>query len=370
MSIKKIPSESQDWFIYFIIASLLIHGAVLWSVIIMSEHGGLLTSRKTPVKKPVYVQVVELPPDYKAPESLKALPRTPKRYADRTSVVEVEKIPEAKAVVIGPLAGSKTEKKAPGAKTSRAARAEKKSSKTSKPSKIFKPAEETASRRSAKKAKSPVKEKTAALKKTGIKGAMSDAAALEHEREGLVVLKSDKIKEPERKGSLKETQASKNDNSVKKRVGEENAGAAVAPSAPSRPRLLLSEGQVTALTRQYRGSAPTSKSKTLMLNTSELKYQSYLIEIKRKIEQYWEYPRAAARQGWEGKLFIDMTIKRDGTLSYIKLTRSSRYPSLDDAALTAIKLSSPFTTFPENFDIDEINIHGQFVYTLINMPIH
>ncbi len=201
--------------------------------------------------------------------------------------------------------------------------------------------------------------------------------------EGDVVLKSSKTKTPQESSRLKKTEKNKVVSAKRQRKKgtkktdtseiwrSEAAHSGASPSQPSpasKPNLLLSEGQVTELARRYQGSAPVSKSKTLMLNTSELKYQSYLIELKHKIEQYWEYPRMAAMRGWEGKLFIDLTIQRDGTLSEIKLSRSSRYSILDDAAITAIKLSAPFTTFPEDFDINEIKIHGQFVYTLLGPP--
>ena len=53
---------------------------------------------------------------------------------------------------------------------------------------------------------------------------------------------------------------------------------------------------------------------TLLLNTSEFKYQKYFMNIKKRIEFYWEYPLLAARKGQQGRLTIDFVINRDGTI--------------------------------------------------------
>lgn len=360
----------------------------MWSLLVMSEEGGWLAHRRAEVKKPEYVQVVELPPGYKAPQNSKTPPSKPKRYADKTSVVDVEQIPGHKAALTTPPGSARAEQKAGAKKTSKASKAakavsaKKKVAGSSKPRRVFKAKKNPPREKRTKKTEKSREQKRfadskkPAEKTTHLKEAKLREAVIEPVSEGDMILKSNKIKTLEKSGKLKASPKKKEVSAAKRKDTSEiwrteagrSGAAASTPSPLSRPNLLLSEDQVTMLSRQYQGSAPASKSKTLMLNTSELKYQSYLIELKHKIEQYWEYPRLAAMRGWEGKLFINMTIQRDGTLSEIKLSRSSRYPVLDDAAITAIKLASPFTTFPKDFDIKEINIHGQFVYTLIGPP--
>jgi len=384
VSIKKSFSHSPEGFKYFLIISLCLHGALLWSILILGQHGGWLARKRVQVKKPEYVQVVELPPDYKFPGSSLKPPKKAKRYANKTSVVEKENIPGGKAILIRPIPGAIAGKKSRasrGTKAAKAAKAAKKAAGVAKPRRIFKTKKGAAKGKGMKKAKiAPQKKAIAAsAKEAPRKEAKLEARAALPLTEGDILLKSKK-----KKGAKI---ANKSDKTIKKRTlsaskgtGHEKGGGgntlnpdaghnkavAKAPAARFRPNLLLSDSKVSELARRYQGSGPHTKSKTLMLNTSELKYQKYLIELRHKIEQYWEYPRSAAMRGWEGKLFIDFTIKRDGSITDIRLSRSSRYPILDDAAITALKLSSPFTTFPENFDIDELKIHGQFVYNLIN----
>lgn len=139
--------------------------------------------------------------------------------------------------------------------------------------------------------------------------------------------------------------------------------------APKRPGLFPTDDRIAELERKYESEAPKGEvGKTLSLNTSELKYQKYLMDMKRKIEFHWEYPALAARNAWQGSLKVNFKINRDGTVSDIALERSSGYPMLDDAAITAVRLSAPFPPFPANFSIEDISIKGQFTYHLIGLP--
>lgn len=137
----------------------------------------------------------------------------------------------------------------------------------------------------------------------------------------------------------------------------------------TKPSLFPSEQRLAELERKYLAEAPKGeKGKTLSLNTSESKYQRYLIGMKHRIEFNWAYPEAAARRGWQGSLMLDFTIKKDGTIADIRLEKSSNYPVLDEAAVTALRLAAPFPPFPADFDVEELTIKGQFIYDLIENP--
>lgn len=138
---------------------------------------------------------------------------------------------------------------------------------------------------------------------------------------------------------------------------------------PKRPSLFPTDERIAELSKRYEAEAPKGEvGKTLSLNTSELRYQRYLIDMKRKIELHWDYPALASRNGWQGSLKINFRINRDGSVSDISLERSSGYPMLDDAAITALRLASPFAPFPANFTIEDLSIKGQFIYHLMVLP--
>lgn len=153
-------------------------------------------------------------------------------------------------------------------------------------------------------------------------------------------------------------------------TGEAGTGmTGAAHTAGKKPNLFLPEQRLAELTKEYEKESPKEEQgKTLQLNTSELKYQRYLVNLKNRIELFWEYPAPAIKNGWQGILQIDFTVKKDGTLEAVRFIKSSNYPALDDAAHTALKLAEPFPPFPENFGVENINIRGQFEYRFINAP--
>ena len=150
--------------------------------------------------------------------------------------------------------------------------------------------------------------------------------------------------------------------------GDEGAAEVKRPPAPTTaPRLFPTDERLDELARQYQQKAPPrERGKVLALNTSELKYHKYLLNMKRRIEFYWRYPYPSQRRGEQGRLRVDFSIAKDGsvTAKEIHVIKSSNYPALDDAAITAIRLASPFNPFPPNFDIEAVDIHANFEYSL------
>jgi protein TonB len=49
------------------------------------------------------------------------------------------------------------------------------------------------------------------------------------------------------------------------------------------------------------------------------------------------YPRRAREMGWQGTVVLRVEVNPDGTVEEVSVRRTSGYPSLDEAALTAVK---------------------------------
>ncbi len=107
-----------------------------------------------------------------------------------------------------------------------------------------------------------------------------------------------------------------------------------------------------------------NRSKQLQINATELKDARYLLDLKRKLDLYWEYPASAARRGEQGTLRAEFKVKRDGTIYEIKLVKSSGYPTLDDAVINALRLCSPLNPLPDSFEKDALNVKARFKYIL------
>jgi protein TonB len=144
------------------------------------------------------------------------------------------------------------------------------------------------------------------------------------------------------------------------------------PPAPEtlkqeKPLSLYPTGErLTALSEKYEKEIPTAEEdKNLSLEASEPRSISYLQGLKGKIYHKWEYPETAARAGQTGRLWIRFIIKKDGALEEVIVIKSSGYPMLNDAAVSAIRLAAPFYPFPKGFgSLEKITINARFEYII------
>lgn len=107
-----------------------------------------------------------------------------------------------------------------------------------------------------------------------------------------------------------------------------------------------------------------NQDKEITFDTNELRYHSYMLRLKEKIEGIWRYPPEAAEKGIYGDLYIRFTIKKDGRLGNMELLRTSGYRNLDEAAMRALKDAEPFWPLPQEWEKDELVITGHFIYSL------
>ena len=84
-----------------------------------------------------------------------------------------------------------------------------------------------------------------------------------------------------------------------------------------------------------------NKEDTVDLNTTQFKYYSYFLGLKKQIEGVWHYPRNAALRGEHGSLNLVFTISSNGYLEDVKIVHSSGYVALDKEAVRARRVASP-----------------------------
>src|SRR5207245_5231319 len=83
------------------------------------------------------------------------------------------------------------------------------------------------------------------------------------------------------------------------------------------------------------------------LDTKDPRFGDYFERLRRAIQGKWLYPREAAEKNIGGQLVLEFGIARDGQLRFIELRRSSGVAVLDDYAINAVKLASPFPPIPD-----------------------
>ena len=105
------------------------------------------------------------------------------------------------------------------------------------------------------------------------------------------------------------------------------------------------------------------KEDTVDLNTTEFRYLSYFLKLKRQIEGVWNYPEASRMRGEQGELLLIFTIRSDGYLENVQLLATSGFRRLDDEAIRAIRVAAPFSPFPQSWELERLNIRAIFRYS-------
>ncbi|MGC2423276.1 MAG: TonB family protein [Nitrospirota bacterium] len=162
-------------------------------------------------------------------------------------------------------------------------------------------------------------------------------------------------------------------------AGQTGAGApsvARAPSAPSAgsagtepsapPRLKLpTMKDLEQYAKVDEDVKRTKDPNAITLDTEDLNFTSYLHGLKQRIEEGWEYPDIARRDGIQGDLVMQFTIQKSGKVTDVAILKSSGYPMLDEAAKKALFDASPFNPLPDNWKIHNFTITGNFIYRLV-----
>jgi TonB family protein len=95
-------------------------------------------------------------------------------------------------------------------------------------------------------------------------------------------------------------------------------------------------------------------------------YESYLLQIRRRIEGLWSYPAQALSQKQEGEAVIRFTIDASGTLNDYYVTSTSGSQVLDEGALAVVRAASPFAPLPADFKLSRLHVTATFRYRMAN----
>lgn len=137
---------------------------------------------------------------------------------------------------------------------------------------------------------------------------------------------------------------------------------------PALPNLNLtpSLGEVARwdMERQRRARQEVFKryEETVSLNTQKSRYVSYFTRLKGRIQQAWVYPAQAKRDKLSGTLAMSFTINQDGSISDIRVLKSSGVEVLDLAAVQAVEKATPFMPLPEDWGLEKLHVKTIFEY--------
>ena len=104
--------------------------------------------------------------------------------------------------------------------------------------------------------------------------------------------------------------------------------------------------------------------------TKEYRFARYVEQWRAKIERVGElnYPIEAGEKKIYGQLLLSVSIRADGSLEKVELSRSSGFAVLDEAAVRIVRLAAPYPPFPAEIakDTDIIDIIRTWRFTHSN----
>lgn len=112
-------------------------------------------------------------------------------------------------------------------------------------------------------------------------------------------------------------------------------------------------------------SRRVKKEETVDLGSIDIKYASYLIRIKKKIEDIWIYPQAAFEREEEGTAVVKFSISEGGAITASQIMESSGSDYLDQGALDVVRSAAPYDPLPREFNISQLNVVARFQYKLV-----
>jgi protein TonB len=121
------------------------------------------------------------------------------------------------------------------------------------------------------------------------------------------------------------------------------------------------------LQRRSQAYAKMPKRRAISASTKEYKYAAYLDAWRRKVERVGNlnYPDQAKRSRLYGNLVLHVAVRADGSVERVRVLHSSGHKILDDAAVRIVRMSAPFSPFPEEIrketDILDITRTWQFL---------
>lgn len=109
------------------------------------------------------------------------------------------------------------------------------------------------------------------------------------------------------------------------------------------------------------------RRKHIGARTKEYRFAQYIEDWRIKVERIGNlnYPQEARRQKLYGSLQLSVSIRADGSVENVEVSRSSGHRLLDAAAVHIVKLAAPYAPLPPDItkDVDILDITRTWTFT-------
>lgn len=127
----------------------------------------------------------------------------------------------------------------------------------------------------------------------------------------------------------------------------------------------IGQMMVESLKGGYRNTNASRLNKgTVSFETSGWDLGPYARIVQQKVESNWRIPAVQEILRQKGWVAVHFEIMKDGTIQNVSIERSSKIPSYDQAAVNALKSSSPLPPLPSFVTEDKISGTFRFFYNM------
>ena len=117
-----------------------------------------------------------------------------------------------------------------------------------------------------------------------------------------------------------------------------------------------------------RGAASRDRSRAgnegRAATTGRFNASSYSGRIMSHLRRHQRYPRSARTAGLEGQATVRFTINQSGSVTAVRLVRSSGHPVLDEATLSMVRRASRFPAIPREANRSQMTFTAPIAYRL------
>jgi periplasmic protein TonB len=121
------------------------------------------------------------------------------------------------------------------------------------------------------------------------------------------------------------------------------------------------------INRDFSAYQKMPQRKFIGARTQEYRYAQYIEDWRIKVERIGNlnYPSQARQQKIFGQLRLTVSIRSNGTVESVEVTKSSGQRILDAAAVRIVKLAAPYAPFPDDIrkDTDILSIVRTWTFT-------
>ena len=108
-------------------------------------------------------------------------------------------------------------------------------------------------------------------------------------------------------------------------------------------------------------AAGTGRRGRAYFNIATAELKPWAKQALLSIQNNWTIP-AEANRNPRSQVELAVTIEKNGEISAIKINKSSYETTLDEAAVNALRVSSPLPQLPESFQFKNLQVSLRFNY--------